>query len=173
MGVTGVAGNSFYEPAPPDSQTSRAPSWSPGGDQVVFADVQGLRVQSLDGSTSYQITGDAKDTSPIWSPDGEQVAFVRRQHDHWEIYVVDAGGGNVQRLTNTPARPDGQVGSSSSPVWSPDGQYIAFLTDRSGEWEIWIMNADGSGQQPMFDSALDGLALDYASQGERAISWTR
>jgi Tol biopolymer transport system component len=101
------------------------------------------------------------------------VAFVRRQHDHWEIYVVDADGRNPRRLTDTPNKPDGQVGNSVSPAWSPDGQYIAFLTDRTGKWEIWMMRANGSGQQPMFDTELAGLRLDYSFIGERAISWTK
>jgi TolB protein len=173
LSAVNMIDGSFYEPAPPDSQTSRAPSWSPDGEKVVFADIQGLRVHTLDRSVSYQITNDAKDTSPAWSPDGNQVAFARRQHDHWEVYVVSAGGQNLQRLTTTPVRPDGQPGSSASPAWSPDGASIAFLTDRGGEWEIWMMEANGQGQAPMFDSALDGLTLDYASLGERAISWTQ
>jgi hypothetical protein len=172
MGVAAVDGSNFYEPHPPESQTSRAPDWSPDGKRVVFADIQGLRVQTLDGKTSYQITADSRDTSPAWSPDGRQVAFVRRQHDHWEIYVVNADGSNLRRLTSTPTKPNGEPGSSASPAWSPDGQLIAFLTDRTGEWEIWNMRANGSSQKAMFATALDGLTLDYASQGERAISWT-
>jgi TolB protein len=171
-GIVSTDGSSFYEPTQPHSQVSRAPSWSPDGEKWVFADVQGLRVQTLDGSVSYEITHDAKDTSPTWSPDGDRVALVRRQHDHWEIYVVDADGRNPRRLTDTPQKPNGQVGNSVSPAWSPDGDYIAFLSDRSGKWEIWLMQANGSGQRPMFDTELDGLRLDYAFIGERAISWT-
>jgi Tol biopolymer transport system component len=101
------------------------------------------------------------------------VAFTRHQHDHWEIYVVDANGRNLTRLTYTEKLPDGVPGSSASPAWSPDGQYIAFLTNRTGQWEIWIMEADGGNQRPLFDTELEGLTLDYASLGERAISWTR
>lgn len=171
-GVVSTDGSSFYEPTQPNSQTSKAPSWSPDGTRWVLADVQGLRIHTMDGSASYLITNYAKDTSPIWSPEGDQVAFVRRQHDHWEVYVVDADGRNVRRLTDTPSRPNGQVGNSVSPTWSPDGNHLAFLTDRTGKWEIWVMRANGSGQQPMFESALDGLPLDYAYIGERAISWT-
>lgn len=171
LGVVRPGDGSFYEPTPPDSRTSRAPDWSPDGGRIAFADVQGLRVQNLDGSASSQITYDARDTSPVWSPGGERLAFVHRQHDHWEIYTLGADGANQQRLTSTPRKPNGEVGSSASPAWSPDGRSIAFLTDRSGKWEMWVMAADGSGQRPMFASELDGLTLDYASLGELAISW--
>jgi len=172
-GVVRLADGSFYEPSPPDSQVSQAPSWSPLGDQFVYDDEQGLWVQTMDGEVRYQITVGTQDTSPVYSPSGDQVAFVRRQHDHWEIYRVDADGGNLRRLTDTPGKRDGTMANSVSPAWSQDGRHIAFLTDRSGAWEIWIMAADGSGQTLLFDSALDGLTLDYAFVGERAIDWAR
>jgi dipeptidyl aminopeptidase/acylaminoacyl peptidase len=183
LGIVDPGDGSFVEPLP-NSDVSQTPDWSPAGDQIAFDAVHGLMVQSVDGTVSYQITDAANDTHPVWSPDGSKVAFTRRQHDHWEIYVVDvsngadADGGNVRRLTNTPQKANGEVASSAAPAWSPDGNYIAFLTDRAasatagGQWEIWVMRADGSGQQPMFGSELDGIALDYASLGERAISWT-
>jgi TolB protein len=139
---------------------------------VVFADIQGLRVQTTDAKTSYLITNDSRDTSPVWSPDGQKVAFIHRQHDHWEIYVANADGSGARPLTDTPKQPDGELASSVSPAWSPDGQRIAFLTNRTGEWEIWSMGANGANQQPMFGAALDDLRLDYGWQGERAISWT-
>jgi TolB protein len=171
LGLVRPDGQDFREP--PSAQASRAPMWSPVGDRIVYANGQGLRVQSEDGEVSYVLTHNAWDTSTAWSPDGERVAFTRRQHDHWEVYVVGADGQNVQRLTDTPAKPNGEVGNSTAPAWSPDGQFLAFLTDRTGKWEIWIMQASGSGQKPMFREALGGLVLEYAHLGERAISWTR
>lgn len=173
LGIVNTWNESFRDPAA--SKWSRAPYWSPAASShspILYADKQGLRVQTEDGSVSYLVTDDGQDTSPIWSPDGSQVAFVRKQHDHWEIYVVGADGQNLARLTSTPNRPDGAPGNSVSPAWSPaGGQHIAFLTDRTGEWEIWVMRSDGSGQKAMFDSALDGLTLDYGFVGDRAISW--
>jgi hypothetical protein len=171
LGIVSVDDRSFSEP--PSADVSRAPAWSPDGERIVYNDERGLVVQTVDGEISYEITHDANDTSPVWSPSGDQVAFVRRQHDHWEVYVVDADGQNPRRLTATPERPDGVPGNSASPAWSPDGDYLAFLTDRTGKWEIWGMTATGSRQKPMFDTELDGLRLDYAFVGERAISWTR
>jgi TolB protein len=172
MGIVRLADGHFYEPKPPESQTSRAPDWHPSNEQVVFADVKGLRVQTLDGEVSYLITSDTRDTSPVWSPDGQRVAFVRWQHDHWEIYTVGVDGGNLKRLTVAPKRPDGSFADSASPAWSPDGQHLAFLTDRTGKWEMWVMRANGSQPRPMFAKALDGLPLEYTHLGERAISWT-
>jgi TolB protein len=171
LGVVRLSDGDFREPLA--SQFSLAPEWSPLGDRIVYADEQGLRVQSEDGEFSHLITHDANDTGPAWSPDGNRVAFTRRQHDHWEVYLVDADGRNLARLTDTPWKLGGKVGNSAAPAWSPDGQYLAFLSDRSGKWEIWIMQPNGVAQRPMFESALDDLGLVYAHLGERAISWTR
>jgi Tol biopolymer transport system component len=99
------------------------------------------------------------------------VALIRRQHDHWEIYAIDVTTGQQTRLTNTPAL-DGVAASSVSPAWSPDGEYIAYLTNQTGTWEIWVMKADGSEQGPLFETELDGLTLDYTFASERALDWT-
>jgi hypothetical protein len=171
LGIVQPSDGAFREP--PGSKISLAPMWSPDGERIVYDGEQGLVIQSLDGTVSYQISQDARDTSPAWSPDGSRVAFTRRQHDHWEVYVVDADGRNLTRLTDTPKKPNGEVGNSAAAAWSPDGQYLAFLTDRTGRWEIWNMAANGSGQKPMFGSALAGLPLEYVSVSERAISWTK
>jgi hypothetical protein len=179
LGIVDAGGGAFAEPSA-TSDVSRTPDWSPDGTRIAYGGDRGLRVQSVDGKMVYDLTNDVKDTNPVWSPApldggtrGERVAFTHRQHDHWEIYVVNADGGNLTRLTNTPNKPNGEVGNSASPAWSPSGDYIAFLTDRTGTWAIWVMRADGSGQRPMFGSELDGITLDYASLGERAISWTQ
>jgi TolB protein len=170
LGIVSTADGALQEPLP-NADTNQAPDWSPAGDRIVYDAVQGLRVDSIDGYLSYLITSEARDTGPKWSPDASKVAFTRWQHDHWEVYVVDADGRNVRRLTDTPAKANGQAANSVAPAWSPDGNYIAFLTDRTGKWEIWIMKANGTGQAPMFGSELKGIPLDYAYLGERVLDW--
>lgn len=174
LGVIRLADGDFREPI--CSEKSLAPTWSSDGMRLVYADGQGLRVQNEDATVSYLITGDSRDTGPAWSPDGAgsaRIAFTRRQHDHWEVYMVDADGRNLRRLTDTSRQPSGQLADSVAPAWSPDGQYLAFLTNRSGKWEIWVMRADGTQQRSMFPAGLGGVRPEYAYQGERALYWTR
>ena len=64
--------------------------------------------------------------------------------------------------------------NNTAPVWSPDGKRIAFLTDRTGRWEIWVMNDDGSNPHPLLPSGTwDKLSIKYDSMDERVISGGR
>jgi Tol biopolymer transport system component len=175
---------------------SFSPTWSPDGKVIAYDSDYGLHLTATDGTVGgqfydrslYALSTDVRDTSPAWSPlrqaqdtaDGTQIAFMFNQHDHWEIYVMNADGSNRVRLTKEEPfapRPPNNV----SPAWSPDGRHIAFFTDRNGKWELYVMNADGSDQRPMFSpaygearrAALDGLPIEYGFVAERMVSWTK
>ena len=75
---------------------------------------------------------------PQWSPDGQKIAFASDRNGDSEIYVINKDGSNLVQLTKN-------TGYDGRPRWSPDGLLIAFETDREGgDWDIFIMNADGS-----------------------------
>jgi hypothetical protein len=159
---------------------SLSPTWSPDGSVIAYDSDFGIHLTNEEGTIGdvtddrslYAISTDVRDISPVWSPDGSKIAFGFSQHDHWEIYVMDADGSNRVRLTQEEPlaeRPPNNV----SPAWSPDGQHIAFFTDRNGKWELYVMDADGSNQRPMFETALDGLNIEYGFVAERMVSWTK
>ena len=68
-----------------------------------------------------------------------QIAFVSGRDWNMEIYVMDADGNNLRNLTN-------HLAWDESPSWSPDGQRIAFQSDREGgkNFEIYVIDADGN-----------------------------
>jgi uncharacterized protein YraI len=166
----------------PNDLYSYAPAWDPVNDwHVVFDGDKGLVNLDLNTSKMWALTDDANDHLPIYSPDGSKIAVSYWQSDHWEVHVLNADGSGHVRLTKTSARAELEQMMSSntltpwnngSPVWSPDGSQIAFLTDRTGHWEIWIMNADGSNQHALLsEDAQASLNLQYSNMNERALSW--
>jgi Tol biopolymer transport system component len=84
---------------------------------------------------------------PRWSPDGTKIAFQTNRDRNFEIYVMDADGGNTRRLTKN-------YYSDQFPTWSPDGAKIAFSSMATGgsPWVPWLsaifmMDADGQNRK--------------------------
>jgi hypothetical protein len=107
------------------------------------------------------------DKRPDWSPDGTRIAFESpRDLGLPDIYVMDANGANIIRLTNQP-------GADGYPAWSPNGQHIAYASDETGDFEIYVMNADGSNKRRVTNNpgkqdihptwAPDGSQIAYTS----------
>ncbi|MGM9758613.1 MAG: S41 family peptidase [Parabacteroides sp.] len=69
---------------------------------------------------------------PALSPDGSRIAFSFKG----DIYTVPASGGKAVQLTSHPAH-------DTQPVWSPDGQWIAFASDRNGNFDVFIVSKEG------------------------------
>jgi Tol biopolymer transport system component len=174
-------GNSQFEDLPRD-RFSLSPTWDPANPwRAVYEGNEGLMALDLVQHKTWAVTSDTHDHSPVFSPDGTRLAVAYWQNDHWEIHVLNADGSGRVRLTETSLiaiadqRLKGQEPRSwnnTAPVWSPDGQSIAFLTDRSGQWELWVMGADGSNARPLFATdALQGISLEYHNMNERVFSW--
>jgi len=161
---------------------SFGPTWDPANPwRVVSQGAKGLVAVDLTKNTIWNITTDPADRAPVFSPDGSKIAESFWQTGNWEVHVLNADGTGAVRLTQTSDMVlvqqllQGQTPHSwnnAAPTWSPDGSRIAFLTDRNGPWEIWIMNADGSNQHPLFPNGLpNGITIDYGGLSERVISW--
>ena len=128
------------------------PSWSPDGERIAFVSIrdgrgnQDIYVMNADGSNQQRLTEHPDhEWHPSWSPDGERIAFTAsRLPDVFtpaksDIYVIDADGENRRKLTKNPSR-------NTDPAWSPDGKRIVFVSNRDGNYEIYVMNADGARQ---------------------------
>jgi Tol biopolymer transport system component len=96
------------------------------------------------------------------------------QHDtrNWDIHrsEIAAGEGGSNNRVGPPTPVIASTRIDASPAWSPDGKKIAFVSDRSGYFEVWICDADGS--NPVQLTAFDGQGLwspRWSSDNERLI----
>ncbi len=166
----------------PNDLFSLSPTWDPvNAANLVYDGEEGLMSLDIGQGTMAPLTADIKDHSPAFSPDGSRIAVTYWQSNHWEIEALSADGSGRAQLTQTSIRAileqqvKGQIPkywNNASPAWSPDGSQIAFVTDRTGQWEIWIMNADGTAPHPLLsDDVQAGLKLQYNGMEERMVSW--
>ena len=134
-----------------DIVSTRFVSWSRDGTKIAFYhrpligfNKNKIYVVNLDGTGLVELTKDLADIDHFgaaWSPDGTKIAFYSSELGlNWShIYVVNTDGTN--RVNLTIHHP---LGINRVPQWSPDGREILFQTKRDGNWEIYLMNADGS-----------------------------
>ncbi len=155
------------------------PTWDPVTDWRVVSD-GGRGLVGVDvNRPEYQrtLTDNVNDSSPVFSPDGRYMAVTSKNQGGYDIYRLNADGSGRACLTQTPLWETSGPGEESgwnnvAPAWSPDASQIAFLTDRTGRWEIWVMNVDGSNPQPLFSEAVnDQLNIQYNFVDERVLSW--
>ena len=97
-----------------------------------------LVVNVADG-TMVNLTNHLGGWSPAWSPNGGKIAFASNRDGLAELYVMNADGSGVRRLTD-------HIGFSGRPAWSPDSSRIASGCELEiGNQDICTINADGSG----------------------------
>jgi Tol biopolymer transport system component len=102
-----------------------------------------------DGSELKRLT-DAKgyDAEGAYSADGKQIVFCSKRDGNLELYIMDADGKRVGKLTNAPGCYNG------GPFFSPDGKKVIFRSDRkkADYLQIYVINADGSGERALTDT---------------------
>ncbi len=110
----------------------------------------------------------ARISDPEVSPDGRTAAFTVQTIDvagnrkPSDIYTVPVSGGNPVRLT--------QAGSlNERPRWSPDSKRIAFISDRSGAAQVWLMDADGANPKQVTNISTDAGGEVYSRDGKKLL----
>jgi Tol biopolymer transport system component len=174
-----VGGNVDVYSARPDGHDLRrlttdpgfdaCPAYSADGRRVAYCSGQGggpvqvwtMKQNGTDKQQVTHLTGPA--IFPDFSPDGSTIAFSAKPADATtrDIYAIGSHGSELQRLTS-------DAGDNAYAAYSPDGSKIVFVSNRTGTWQVYVMNADGSGQtQLTSDTQPKDQVPDWSPDGSK------
>lgn len=155
---------------------------SPDGKRIAFSSnrdnkTSELYIMNADGSNVTRLTNNENfEDAPEFSADGKKIIFSRdikpvndstpHVTSNGEIFIMDADGNNVRRLTNRP-------GFDGGPKFSPDGSKIAFYgKTEDGNYEIFIMDADGSNIVNLTEDEMEDYSPSWSPDG-KWIAYTK
>ena len=131
--------------------------WAPSGDRLAYIVQNGgepsTHVADSDGSSAMELTTIVAHEVGGWSHDGSSVVFTVRGGPGQGIYIRNPDGVNEVRLTDQP---------DYNPVWSPNSHKIAFISERDGNPEIYVMNSD----------TTELIRITQSSSIEYDIAWS-
>lgn len=143
-------------------------TWSPDAARIAYSGgtrgwndkaYDDIWVVAADGGPPKRLTDSREDDwDPVWSPDGQRLAFDRQDDGYNWIYVVNADGTGLRRLTPN---------FSWDPAWTRDG-HISYLRGNA----IWVMNSDGSNKRVLarVQGVPNGVDVAWSPDGTHVAS---
>ena len=121
---------------------------------IMNSDGRDLKQITFTVSSKYYDTGFPRDgnANPVWSPNSDKLAYVSYENGSPDIFVINSNGTGNKRLTDTPLRDE-------NPVWTKDGNYILFSSNRNPNVasQIYIMRTEGQLQMPLTNYNGDNI----------------
>jgi TolB protein len=142
-----------------------APAWSPDAHQIVFAsDKEGDRKWRIFATSVGQIRGEGEQWAfgemPAWSSDDTLIAYhgCNERGDQCSVWIMQPGGSSPARLTTD--------ASDTAPAWSPDGSQVAFVSARSGNWELYLVEVATGVETRLTDHPAVDLSPTWSPDGK-------
>ena len=147
-----------------------------------------LLIMSRDGQdVSWQLyavnsrTGDrvrvtgttANERTPKWSPDGKRIVFSSDRDGDRDIYVMDLDTWREQGTDYEPLNLTQNGAPDWQPSWSPDGMRIAFSSYRDGNWEIYMIHADGTSPIRVTEQIESDISPTWSPDGSKLLFVSR
>lgn len=152
------------------SRPSQVAAWSPDSTSLLLSGMS-TRLDELyrvssDGENFRSLTEEVDDSwMPVWSPDDRYIVFVGGDgYGDWNIFRMDSDGGNVLPLTTSSDHENNMF-----PEISPDSQRIAFVSDRYGGQDIYLMNIDGSDLQRLTWTTAYEMQASWSPDGQKLL----
>ncbi len=142
-----------------------SPSWSPDGERIAFSSYRGgssgIYVMDVDTPGSARLVSDSEfyDGDPAWSPVDDRIAFSSDRTGSRDLFTHDLATGETINLTEDAA-------FDAVPVWSPDGRYIAFVSNRTLQGtSVYLIEPDTGTIHLLLDDALTGFGPAWSPDG--------
>jgi Tol biopolymer transport system component len=147
----------------PEGATVEELVWSPALKKILLALNGEIYISDREGKNLFNLTNTPfkVESHPVPSPDGQYIAFICVESD-LDICVMRSDGAERLNLTAHPAR-------EVDPQWSPDGTKIAFLSNREGIPNIFIINRDGSGLFNLTKSPCQDSTPSWSPDGRKIL----
>ena len=162
------------------------PDWSPDGTRIAFTSYRDgnaeIYVMNSDGSQLIRLTDDpGTDFWPVWSPDGTRIAFVSNRNYpdsecilagcQYDIFVMSVTAAQSQTIGENDLiqlhRTNSFFVNLFSVRWSPDGTQILSQVINDDNYDIFVVDADGSGYVDLMDTPHNDFAPVWAPAGNR------
>jgi TolB protein len=153
-----------------DPWNDDAPRWSPDGRWIA------IETDQYGGVTPMLITPDGTLQATIgsvryttwfdsWSPDGKSLLVDSNREGDYDIFRYDIPGTAPLQweLLQPPKIVSDDSAVEGPAIWSPDGKQIALSSNRDGDFEVYLMNADGGPQRQLTHNTVDDVVLDWQS----------
>ena len=139
-------------------------TWGPGSDRIAFVrkkdDTNEVLTAHLGGDGPTKLTPIEANEVGDWSGDGDAVVFAVLDGKHPGVFVRNPDGVNEMQLTES---------LDHSAVWSPDSKRIAFISERDGNSEIYVMARDGEKEHRLTENEESEYDLSWAPDGKRLL----
>ena len=143
------------------------PAWSPDGQVIAFSGLgstgfplETIQLMRPDGTSRVDVGVFGEGST--WSPDGTRIAFDSHSGDgNWAVWTMRRNGSDRRQLTHPVLRlPAGAHGDAVG-AWSSDGRRLVYSSEAGGDYELFVMNADGSAKR----------RLTRWRGGDDAVAW--